>query len=222
VAHVSEVRHVAAPVVIGDAPAAARAPLSATRRSAAMMPVRRFGERLTNEWLPTLGWSIGRTGRTGLIGIALLAATAVFLVSTHLRVVDEVQSLRADLATARQQQAAAPRLAANDPLRALAGLPARAEMPAVLGVLLKQADAAHLTLDTGKYETSSSKSGSVVRYNISFPVIGPYPQVRKFIDSTLEAMPAVAIADLAFERKAIGDAVVEARIRLTVFTRAAP
>ncbi len=218
----SEIRNSAAPVAIGATAAAPRAALPATRRSDALTPVRRFSARLSREWLPHLAWSVGRTGRPGLVGIALLAASVVFLLSTHLKIVDEVQSLRADLATARQQSTLAPRQAPSDPLRALAGLPTRAEMPALLGALLKQADAAHLTLDTGKYETSTTKTGSVVRYNITFPVVGPYPQVRKFIDSTLESMPAVAISDLAFERKSIGDSTVEAHIRLTIFTRAAP
>ena len=77
-------------------------------------------------------------------------------------------------------------------------------------------------MDTGKYEMSTSKSGDIVRYKVSFPVIGPYPQVRHFIDATLAALPAAAISELSIERKAIGDSAVEAQIRLTVFTRSAP
>ena len=184
--------------------------------------LRRLGVRVANEWVPRLSWSVGRSGRAGLAGMALLAASAVFLLSTHLAVVNEVVQLRADLATAQARARVAPPLVAGDPRAALRALPARADMPAVLGVLLRQADAAHLALDTGKYEMSASKAGGFVRYQLSFPVSGPYPQVREFIDSTLKAMPMVALSELALERKTIADGMVEAQIRLTVFARTAP
>jgi hypothetical protein len=95
-------------------------------------------------------------------------------------------------------------------------------MPALLGVLLKQADAAHLSIDTGKYETTALKSGGVVSYQISFPITGPYPQVRQFIDATLSALPTVGMSELSLTRKSIGDGAVEAQIRLVAFTRDGP
>ncbi len=209
-------------IVVRNSPVPRPVAAPSTRRSDALVPLRRFGLRLSSEWLPAVGWFVGRTGRTGLIGIGLLIASAVFVASTHLKVVDEVSGLRQEIASAHRQASAGPREATSDPLRALRSLPTRADMPAVLGVLLKQADAAHLTLDTGKYEISATKSGEFTRYKLSFPITGPYPQVRGFIDSTLQAMPAVAISNLSFERKTIGDPTVEAQIRMTVFTRSAP
>jgi hypothetical protein len=95
-------------------------------------------------------------------------------------------------------------------------------MPSLLGVLLKQADAAHLSIDTGKYESSALKSGGVTSYQVSFPVSGPYPQVRQFIDATLTALPTVALSELSLTRKTIGDGSVEAQIRMTLFTRESP
>jgi hypothetical protein len=218
---VSEIRHSPAPIAASGVAAPLGSRYPAVPRSAALIPLRRLGVRLAQEWLPQLGWAVGRTGRTGLVGLALLAASALFVATTHVKVAEEVRSLQADLATARAR-ATAPRVVTNSPLTVLNGLPARAEMPAVLGVLLKQADASNLTLDTGKYEMSSTKSGRLTRYKLSFPVTGPYPQVRQFIDSTLSAMPAVAISDLSLERKTIGDPVVEAQIRMIVFARSTP
>ena len=203
-------------------PPPAKRPPAVARRSDGLAPLKRFSVRATNEWLPRVVWSVARTGRPGLVGLALLVASGVFFASTQLPVENEVATLQQQLASARRHQAAAPRAEVSDVARALQHLPQRAEMPALLGVLLKQADAAHLTLDTGKYETSASKSGDIVRYKVAFPVTGPYPQVREFIDATLAALPAVAISDLSIERKAIGDGAVEAQIRLTVFTRSAP
>lgn len=200
------------------APQAPRPP-AIVRRSDRLLPLRALARRASNEWLPRATWTVARTGRPGLVGLALLVASVVFVASTQLPVANEVATLRSELASARRHQAGAPKAEVSDVARALQNLPQRAEMPALLGVLLKQADEAHLTLDTAKYEASASKSGDIVRYKVAFPVTGPYPQVRRFIDATLAALPAVAISDLSIERKAIADGAVEAQIRLTVFTR---
>ena len=197
-------------------------PQALAARAGALEPLRRCAARATNEWLPFVTWSMGRTGRPGLVGAALVAASAVFFLSTQLNTANEVARLRSDLATARAREAAPshdPAERAGDSIREL---PGRAEMPALLGSLLVQADAARLTIDTGKYEMSSTKAGDIVRYKVSFPVAGPYPQVRQFLDSILQAMPSAAISDLSIERKTIGDGAVEAQIRLTIFTRGTP
>jgi hypothetical protein len=224
VAHVSATRNPAPSAVLAPAApvaAAPRAPPAIVRRSDLLVPLRRFGVRVSNDWLPRVAWSVSRTGRPGLIGLALLLASALFFFSTHLKVAEQAGALRAELATARARAAAAPLVAVSDPARTLRDLPRRAEMPALLGLLLQQADAAGLTIDTGKYEMNSTRTGAVVRYVVSFPVTGPYPKLRQFLDATLKAMPAVAISELSFERKTIADGAVAAQIRLTVFTRSA-
>jgi len=193
-----------------------------SRRSDLLLPARRVLGRLGNEWLPGVAWAAGKTGRTGLAGMALLVASAIFFASTHLQVENQVRELREQVVQATHQAATvAPRVEA-DPAAAVRKLRARSAMPTLHATLHTQADAAQLSIDTGKYETTATKTGSVVRYNVSFPVSGPYPDIRKFIDGTLAAMPAVAISSLRLERKAIGDGMVEAQLRLTVYTRATP
>ena len=95
-------------------------------------------------------------------------------------------------------------------------------MPAILRQLFDGATRAQLAVDTAKYEINATKSSDVVRYQITFPVTGPYPQIRAFLDATLATMPAVALHDLAIDRKSIGDGDVEAQLRMTVYTRSAP
>ncbi len=191
-------------------------------RFAALVPVRRWFARMSEDWLPRVGWSLQRTGQLGLSGLGLLVASAIFLVSTHLPLARELDDLRAQVQSTSLQSAVVSTALRDSGTALLRSLPARGEMPAVLGTLLKQADAAHLSIDTGKYETTPLKSGGVMTYQISFPVTGPYPQVRQFIDSTLAALPAAAMTELSITRKAIGDGAVEAQIRLTVFTRDSP
>lgn len=204
-------------------PAPASSPGKVTRTEpTALLLVRGWLERASQQWVPRITWSVQRTGRTGLCGIALLLASLIFLVSTHLPLTREVESLRSQVTLTHAQAATAPVSVADSGAALLHRLPGRAQMPALLGVLLQQADNAHLSMDTGKYETTTLKSGGVVSYQISFPVSGPYPRVRQFIDSTLAALPAVAVTELSLTRKAIGDGTVEAQIRLTAFTQDRP
>jgi Tfp pilus assembly protein PilO len=197
-------------------------PAISPRRSDALAPLRRFGVRVSRDFVPRVSWYVGRTGRPGLVGLALLAATAVFFFSTHQQIVGQAAELRGELAQARQHARSAPRTAASDAAITLDNLPQRSAMPSLLGVILHQAEEAQLSVDTGKYESSATKNGDITRYKIAFPVTGPYPQVRKFIDATLTALPSAAISDLRLERKSVNDGNVEAQVRLTVYTRSSP
>ena len=208
-------------IALAPAPTSPRPVVPVARRSDLLAPARRFAARVGNEWAPLVAWHISRTGRVGLVGIGLTVASAVFFFSTHMQVLDEATSLRSQLREAREHVTkVAP--VASEAAQTLRHLPARGEMPVLLGVLLKQADDAKLTLDTGKYESVVSKAGDITRYRVSFPVTGPYPQVRQFIDAVLVALPAVSITELNIERKTIVDGQVEARLRLTFYTRSAP
>jgi Tfp pilus assembly protein PilO len=186
----------------------------------------RMGQRVTREWIPAIGWQIRRTGRGGLIGIGLIATAAVFLMSTHWPLVTQVQTMQDDLqaalATAAKSANKVVTVANDDPRHLLDSLPDRAEVPKILGVILAQADAAGLSLETGKYDVAATHTGAVTRYHIGFPVTGAYPAIRTFIDSVLKEVPTASISELAIERKNIADGTVEANIRLTLFTRGAP
>ena len=97
----------------------------------------------------------------------------------------------------------------------MVALPSRSDMPEVLRQLFDEARRARLSVDTARYEVSGAKSGGLVRYQIAFPIVGPYPQIRAFLDSTLASMPAVAVTDLLLERKSVSNAEVEAQVRMT-------
>lgn len=191
-------------------------------RADAPAPASRLAVRLRNEWLPRAAWTIGRTGRPGLLGMALLLAAALFLVTTHLPVASEVEGLRAELAAAQGHAPAPAATEVADPLAAISALPARTEVPEVLRDLFGRAAQARLAVDSGKYEVSAAQGSHAVRYRVAFPVRGPYPQIRAFLDGTLAAMPAVALDGLVLERKSIGDGNVEAQIRMTVYARSSP
>jgi hypothetical protein len=207
---------------------AVSAPVAAARQPTTLGPAepprlaRRLAGRLGHEWLPRATWTMRRTGRSGLVGIALLLAATLFLFSTHRKVAAEVEALRADLATAQRQALTAPTDEVGVPAPAMRVLPARTDMPGILRQVFDEATGAGLAIDTARYEINATRTSGVVRYQIAFPVTGPYPQIRAFIDATLATLPEVAISELALERKSIADGDVEAKIRMTVYTRSEP
>ena len=212
-----------APVRARSGPVVSPVPQSSTPGGTVAIGVARgWLTRASHQWLPRITWSLQRIGRPGLSGAALLMASVMFLVSTYLPLAREVEELRSQVNSARVESLAPMRPVGDAATALLRRLPPRTQMPSLLGVLLKQADAAHLSIDTGKYETTALKSGGVTSYQVSFPVSGPYPQVRQFIDATLVALPAAALSELTLTRKTIGDAAVEAQVRLTLFTRESP
>jgi hypothetical protein len=200
-------------------PAPARPPAPLGRAAPPAALTRRLAARLGTEWLPRASWTVSRTGRPGLLGLALLIGTALFFLSTHLPVASEVAALRADLAAQPLSHPPVAPLVA-DPSGAAPALPTRADVPAILLQLFNKATQARLAVDAGRYEVNATRSSGVVRYQISFPVTGPYPQIRSFLDSTLATMPALALTDLVLERKSIADGNVEAQIRMTVYAAA--
>ena len=114
------------------APSMPRPPaVAAVRRSDMLAPARRLALRVRNDWAPLALWHLGRTGRVGLVGIALLLASAMFFFSTHLQVAGESAALRADLASARARAATSP-AGVNESAQTLRHLPSRTEMPALL------------------------------------------------------------------------------------------
>jgi Pilus assembly protein, PilO len=174
--------------------------------------------RRADDALQRLTWAIGRTGRAGLAGIALLLAAAVFLFSTYLPIASEVRAMRADVAAAKTAEAAPA--ADKAPVAGERVLPARAEMPTILRQIFSRAAQAGLAVDNGKYELLAGGSSGIVRYQIELPITGPYPQIRSFIDATLASMPAVALNEITLDRKTIGEGNVDAQIRMTVYTGA--
>lgn len=190
-------------------PPAVRAP----ERTDALTVVRDTAGQL----LPQLQYQITRLGLAGQAGLAAFAAAAVLAVVALVPAHNGLLSLQAALLRA-QHPAAAVGIEEAVP-RLMASLPTRAQMPAVIGQMYAQAQAAGVALDKGRYAYEPAKSGTIGRYEVEFPVSAGYPAIRTFINGTLTAVPAAALDKLRLERKAIGDQNVNADIGFVVFVR---
>jgi len=202
--------------VLAAAPAARRAVAALPGRSAALVQAQAAASQL----VPQLQYQITRLGPAGQVGLAALVAALVVAASTLMPARHALQALSADLVRAQHPSAAA--LADQAAPHLVASLPTRAQIPAVIGQIFIQAKEAGVSLDTGHYVYSPAKAGAMARYDLEFPVKASYPDIRGFINRTLSAVPAAALAKLHVERKAVGDPVVNANIGFVVFVRSEP
>jgi hypothetical protein len=74
-----------------------------------------------------------------------------------------------------------------------------------------------LTLSQGEYKAGYDRNSRVYTYQVVLPVKGNYGAVWKFGMQALRAIPFASLDEISFRRDAIGDATVEARVRLTLY-----
>lgn len=79
-----------------------------------------------------------------------------------------------------------------------------------------------LTLAQGEYKRGYDRDARVYTYQVSLPVKGSYQAIWQFALGALRAIPFAALDDIGFRRDAIGDAQVQARVRLTLYLADGP
>jgi hypothetical protein len=164
-------------------------------------------------------------GPSGVVGIALLVFSLSFALSTLLPSWWELERHRT-AASARKGQpeaAAQASIADESPAAELRRFyeifPARSDAPALLSRVYAAAEDRKLLLSRGEYGRSTDPQTGLARYRIVLPVRGTYSQVREFVAATLQAVPALALDEVTFERPKISEREVEARIRLTLYLK---
>jgi hypothetical protein len=175
--------------------------------------------------VPYASYGAQRLGTLGIVGIALLAFSAVVLMSANLPLRDEVAGATAtleDLAAAPDTITAAAMSAEPQTqlTRLLESLPSRDDLPGLMTRIVAASTAAGVNLDEGSYElVAAGKAGHIARYRLSFPVLGTYPQVRAFVDRALVEVPAMSLDRLSLERGDVADQSVSAELEFAVFVR---
>ena len=167
---------------------------------------------------PRLRYHLVRVGPAGLSGLASLVIAAIAAVVVVLPAHRSVESLREELGSAGRARPAAPEQV-HSPAEFASSLPLRAQVPALLSLLLVQANEAGITLEQGKYVYVPANSTHLAKYSLEFPVKGDYGNIRAFIDKSLIAIPALTLEKLQIERKNIGDLTVSADVGYVIYLR---
>lgn len=160
-------------------------------------------------------------GPAGVLGVGVLIFCLPFYFS----------SVRPQERELQAQRLAAERLSARAPLQAVSTggpgedfrsfyrlFPPLEKLPDQLERLYGLARAANLELLQGEYRLEKPPHGMIL-YRVTLPTRGTYPQIRRFVGSTLKNMPHASLDGLRFERKRVGDPQLEAQLRLTVYFR---
>lgn len=132
-----------------------------------------------------------------------------------------LQARRHALALGLATLPAAPRVkaaSANENLALFyAALGDRREAEQQLRTLFELAARTGLTLRQGEYQSAYDQSGKIHTYQLTLPVRGNYRAIWRFALLALVAIEFASLDDISFKRDAIGQAEVEARLRLTLY-----
>lgn len=174
-------------------------------------------------------WRVRRLVRslnwTAVLALALTAFDVAFYFSAVAPTMQAGQRLRAQAAELRATAGREPDGAAqrHDPQAELdafyAALARPAHVPDLLRRLHRVAATQGLVVEQGEYRPLPDPSGKLTRYQILLPARGTYPEVRRFIAHASRELPALALDGIAFQRQQIGDEVLEAQIKFTLFVQ---
>lgn len=97
------------------------------------------------------------------------------------------------------------------------GLPGQMDATTTINRIYALASSEGITLARGEYSMGIDARTRLARYQMTLPVGGSYPQLRRFIHSVMEEIPALALEDIDLRRLDIGTTHLEGRIRLTLY-----
>jgi type VI protein secretion system component VasK len=76
-----------------------------------------------------------------------------------------------------------------------------------------------LVLRQGEYKPGYDRNAKVYTYQVNLPVKGSYAAIWQFAMAALRTIPFASLDEITFHRDAIGDATVNARLKLTLYLR---
>ena len=175
----------------------------------------------------SLTWRARRLARNAgwpaMLALALLIFEVAFHFSAVWPLVDQQATLHGQVA--RQE-----RVAAESPVHVEPVQDPRQELSAFYGALARPVDAPDLLrrlhraardqgviLDQADYRPLPDPEGGLTRYQIVLPAKGTYPEVRRFLVRASADVPGLAIDSVMFQRQQVGDARLDAQIKLTLF-----
>ena len=167
-----------------------------------------------------------RTGWAAWLAVLLLSAAAAlqWAGTAHIDrsiAVNSEELNRLRLLADKPRGPAVPAKSLNeDRLDAFAAqLGARKDANRFVANVFAQAKAHEIALTQAEYKFDFDKAGGFHTYQVTLPVRGAYPQVRKFIDATLQAVPCAALNDVDFKRDGIGAPATEAKLRFVFYLK---
>jgi hypothetical protein len=89
----------------------------------------------------------------------------------------------------------------------------------LVGRLFEEAERHSLKLAQAQYKLELEKAGGFWTYQVTLPVQGHYPDLRRFVDAALRTIPCAALEQVNFRRDGIEGRSAEARLRFVFYLK---
>jgi hypothetical protein len=172
-------------------------------------------------------------GLWGLLGSGIMIGTLLFFYFTDIAMPplqpDEQQS-STDLSvptTSDHHMLAQPESDAERKLNTLLAvinlLPEERRLPSIINQMHEEAKRAQLSIASADYKWRKLKKnipfadGTLVQYEITFPVKGSYTAIRNMLNAVLAQTPTLALDRLELNRENVTNVLAEARVTFVVF-----
>ncbi len=172
-------------------------------------------------------WAVRRVptmlGWPGAVAAGLLTMCAAFYVSTIAPAQEKLASVHQHVAVVqdRSRQAGHGSEAVQPVEEQLARFyrmfPQEQDLPRRMETIFASAQNHGIALEQGEYKVSRGNEGGLVRFQMTFPVKGDYRQIRKYLSSLMADVPTLSLQQVQFKRQKVGDAEVEANIKLVLY-----
>ncbi|MDB5901109.1 MAG: transrane protein [Ramlibacter sp.] len=168
------------------------------------------------------GMRLGWAGMCGIGALALgLAVQVAILAPAH----ERVDAARAAVASMQQRLAAGGTAAlAARPLtleeqlaQFYAAFPEERDAATVIARIALVARGSGLVLEQADYKAERDKALKLTRMQMNLPLHGSYSTIRQFLSGLRAELPFVSVEQVQLERQKVGDAAVDARIRLVIY-----
>jgi Tfp pilus assembly protein PilO len=95
------------------------------------------------------------------------------------------------------------------------------DMHRLVAMVFSQAAQHGITLAQAQYKLDFDKAGGFYTYQLTLPLQGSYPRLRRFVDATLYEARCAALEEVQFRREGIGTPHTEARLRFVLYLKEA-
>lgn len=174
-----------------------------------------------------LRWQAGRLGTIGKIGLGLIVVASIYFFSALLPQESDLQKLKERAEMLQMQEQAKHNQSETEGGKKLSGdqalqvfydfFPRIDSSPFWIRELVQLAKKHGVELNSSEYRLVSENDARLARYEMILPVKGRYPQIRAFMSSALEAVPAMAISAIAMKRENITSDRLEVRLEINLY-----
>jgi hypothetical protein len=170
-------------------------------------------------------WAV-RIGPLGRLGLGFAALGAVLYLAAVLpsrsdvsRAEEEVSSLQDKIRGEVERSAQMPFGPAEELDRFYMFIPPDSELSNSLRKVHQISAKQGLQLEQAEYRVAAEGPGHVLRYEVAFPVLGTYPQIRRFLRQVSDEIPSSVTDKVSFEYQKGNSDRVRARISLLLYAR---